>query len=267
MLYRNFIEAVLNEAAQIARESYGKVSGTVKVGDNNQILTATDLQIGQMIIGEIKKQFPDHSIIDEEAGSIRGTSRFTWVVDPIDGTSNFSQGIPLYGTMLGLLEEGVPVAGGVVLPNFNELYLAERGSGAYCNGNQIGVSKEEMLKNALVGYGIDGHQEDPTLTRAECELLSEIVLNIRNLRTSNSAFDTAMVAKGCYGAVLNRTSKIWDNVAWHVIIEEAGGVYSDFFGNPIDYSDPLSKADDNFTCLAAAPILHAQLCRLIHNKA
>ena len=80
---------------------------------------------------------------------------------------------------------------------------------------------------------------------------------------SGSCYDVAMVARGCYGAYLNQTSKIWDNVAAQIIIEEAGGVYTDFYGNPINYSNPITKAKDNFTFCAASPKIHRQLQTII----
>ncbi|HLN19089.1 MAG TPA: inositol monophosphatase [Patescibacteria group bacterium] len=263
MEYKKFIEVALEEVSEIARNSFGKVIGTTKEGDNNQVLTETDLIIGKTLIKMIQKEYPEHNIIDEEAGVIDKKSEFTWVVDPIDGTSNFANGLPFYGIMIGLLEKDVPIAGGVALPGFFELYIAEKGHGAYCNGEKISVTKEIDLKNSLVIYGIDGHRENPDITRQECKLLAEIVLNIRNLRVSNTAFDCAMVAKGKYGAFLNQTTKIWDNVAQQIIIEEAGGVYTDFFGSKIDYSNSLEKANINFTCLATSPALHSALLEII----
>lgn len=263
MEYQDFISQCLNEASEVAKKNFGKVAGFIKGGDNNQVLTETDLEIGGLIIEKIKARFPGHNIIDEEAGVIINNSNFTWVIDPIDGTSNFASGTPLYGTMIGLLKGNAPVAGGLVLPAFSEIYLAEKGQGAYCNFQKISVTEENDLKNAIVAYGIDGHQEDPDFTRMECSLMAGIILNIRNLRMSNSAFDLAMVAKGNYGAFLNRTSKIWDNVAQQIIIEEAGGVYTDFFGNAIDYSNALSRSQDNFTFLAASPAIHSRLLYII----
>lgn len=266
MEYKDFIVEALEEASNIAKESFGKVSGVTKEGDNNQVLTETDLKIGQAIIKKIQEKFPEHNIIDEEAGVIDNKSNSTWVIDPIDGTSNFANGVPLFGTMLGLLENNIPIAGGLALPAFSEIYVAEKGKGAYCNGEKIKVSSETELKKSLIAYGIDGHQEDPEFTKSECSLLAEIILNIRNLRTSNSVFDIAMVAKGNYGAFLNRTSKIWDNVAQQIIIEEAGGIYTDFFGQKIDYSRGLTNSQDNFTFLAASPELHKQLLEIIKKQ-
>ncbi|MGH7771335.1 MAG: inositol monophosphatase family protein [Candidatus Binatia bacterium] len=261
--YLNFIARILGSASKIAIKNFGKVSATTKAEDNNQVLTKTDLEIGQFLIGHVRQLYPKHNIIDEEAGVIDNHSEFTWVIDPIDGTSNFASGSPLYGIMVGLLSRDIPFAAGIALPAFFEIYVAQKGQGAYCNKAKISVSKEANLKSALVAYGIDSHQRDPDFTRKECKLLAEIILNIRNLRSSNSVYDAAMVARGNYGAVLNRSSKIWDNVAQQVVIEEAGGIYTDFFGEPIDYSDPLNKTKEHFTFCAASPALHEQIQRMI----
>ncbi len=261
--YKNFIQDVLADASIIAARNFGKVAGVVKHGDNNQVLTDTDIEIGKLIVDRVKDKYPEHNIIDEEAGVADNGSSFTWVIDPIDGTSNFANGVPTFGIMIGLLEDDKPVLGGIALPAFNETYIAAKGQGTTCNGERVFVTKEGRLLNALVAYGIDGHQEDAAITKIEVALLGDIILSIRNLRSSNSVFDQVMVAKGKYGAALNRTSKIWDNVAQHIVIEEAGGLYTDFFGEPIDYTNPVSRADVNFTMCAAPPELHKQLMVII----
>lgn len=259
----SFVSDLLEKAAKIAQENFGRVSSVVKANDNNQVLTKTDLEIGKLIVSTLTQKYPDHNIIDEEAGIINHQSKYTWVVDPIDGTSNFANSIPTYGIMIGLLENDSPIFGAVSLPEFGEVYTAAKGQGAFCNGQPISVSRDQKLINALVAYGIDGHQENPQSTKDECDLLGKIILNIRNLRASNSVFDHMMVANGKYGAYLNQTSKIWDNVAPQIIIEEAGGIYTDFFGQKIDYSNPLEKTEQNFTMCAAAPVLHQELQKII----
>lgn len=266
MEYREFITESLLAASDIARVNFGKLSGVVKEGDNNQVLTESDVAIGKLLVLKVREYYPEANIIDEEAGVVDNNSDYTWVIDPIDGTSNFASGLPMYGVMIGLLKNGTPVAGGVALPYFEEIYVAEKGKGAYLGERRIHVSHEQSLLSALVAYGIDGHQEDSHITRAEVRTLGDIVLGIRNLRSSNSAYDMMMVAKGSYGAMLNRTSKIWDNVAPQVIIQEAGGLYTDFFGKSIDYSDPLVKSSDNFTVCMGAPALHKQLQEIIHSS-
>lgn len=250
----------------MARRFYGNVSASVKSENNNYVLTEADLAIGKMIVSVIQREYPAHNIIDEELGVIDKGSNFTWVVDPIDGTSNFAAATPLYGCMIGVLKDGVPLAGGVTLPSLNQTYIAEKGSGATCNGTPIHVSYETNLIDVLVAYGIDGHPEAPELTRAETRVLNDLILSIRNLRTSNSAYDLMMVATGSYGALANKTSKIWDNVAPHIIIEEAGGLYTDYSGKPVNYHGPLERSQQNFTVCTANTHLHAAMQTILHQS-
>jgi myo-inositol-1(or 4)-monophosphatase len=266
-VFKNFITETLAAASETATANFGLVSDvTIKLGDNNQVLTKTDQEIGRLIVGKIKKKFPDHNIIDEEAGIIDNKSSYTWVVDPIDGTSNFANGVPTYGIIIGLIKNDTPIVGGASLPFFKEIIVASNGNGAFCSNQKLKVTEEKNLLKTLVAYGIDGHQENPSMTYKECSKLADIILEIRNLRSSNSVFDIIMVAKGKYGAYLNQTSRIWDNAGLQVIIEEAGGIYTDFFGKPIDYSDPLKKVDQNFTCCISSPQLHQQLQTIIHKQ-
>lgn len=247
-------------------EYFGHVSSQVKPEDSNQVLTEADIATGTFLVQAIGKQYPDHNIIDEEAGIIDHNSNFTWVIDPIDGTSNFATGLPMFGIMVGVLEDGQPTAGGIILPYFHDLILADRGHGAFLNDQRITIPENQRLSDALVAYGLDGHREDPDRTRKEMALVAEIALHIRNLRCSNSGYDMVQVALGKYGAFLNQTTKIWDNVAVHSIIEEAGGLYTDFYGQPMDYTNPLQRVDQNYTVCAAGSDLHQELQKIIHDQ-
>lgn len=264
--YRDFISRVLTSASATAMSSFGNVSGNVKAGDPNQVLTATDLEIGRFIVGELTRSYPGHNVIDEETGVIQNNSAYTWVVDPIDGTSNFAAGVPLFGVMLGLLYGETPIAGGIALPAFGTICIAEKGKGAWCGTERIAVSAVPDLRDSLVAYGIDGQPYNPDATKQAGAFVAELVLRIRNLRSSNSAFDSLMVAQGKYGAVLNKTSRIWDNVAPQLVIEEAGGIYTTFDGQPMKYADPTTMAGANFTFCAGAPALHHQLQVIIQSK-
>lgn len=266
MNYQPFIQSVLQEASLIALDKFGKVTGRVKDGNTNSILTEADLAVGKFIIQRLKKEFPDYNIIDEETGAIDNGSEFTWVIDPIDGTNNFAQGIPTYGVMLGLLKNTVPYAGGISLPSFAQIIIAQKNMGTFLADKKLSVSNEKKLINVLVTYHIDGHQENPEITRKEVKILGEIILSVRNIRVFETCFDSILVARGNVGGYLNRTSKIWDNVAPQIIVEEAGGLYTDFFGIPIDYAKPLEKIEQNFTVCAGPPVLHEQLQAIIHKK-
>jgi len=263
MNYQQFIKSSLEDASEVANNKYGKVSGTTKKDDNNQVLTEADIEIGQLIIKKIEKEFPNHNIIDEEAGVIDKKSEFTWVVDPIDGTNNYAVGVPTYGIMIGLLLNNQPIAGGIALPFFSEIIIAEKEKGAYLGDKKLSVTSEKDLSKVLVAYGMNSYPQEPEKTRNEAKLYGEIRLNIGAIRSSNSVFDSVMVAKGNYGAFLNQSSMIWDNVAQQIVIEEAGGIYTDFDGNPMDYSNPLEKAKENFKFIAASPSIHKQLLEVI----
>jgi myo-inositol-1(or 4)-monophosphatase len=267
MDYLEFIQEQLLAAAEIAKNHFGKVTGSVKAGDNNQVLTDADLAIGKQIVNAVQGRYPDHNVIDEEAGGINKNSRFTWVIDPIEGTSNFAAGSPFYGIMIGLLEDATPIAGGIAAPALNQLYLAAKGQGATCNGEKLQTTSEQKLANVLLSYGIDGHPEIPGRTANECAVLADIADSVRNIRNAGcEAFDSMYVAKGHYGARLNTTSKIWDNVAPHIICEEAGAIWTDIKGAPMDYSQPLSRIDQNFTNCVASPALHQQLQTIINGR-
>ncbi|MEK7617475.1 MAG: inositol monophosphatase [Patescibacteria group bacterium] len=263
MEYQQFIEHSLHQASEIASKEFGRVSGTIKDEDNNQILTETDTRIGRLLVNLIQGEFPEHNIIDEETGVVDNNSQFTWVIDPIDGTSNFVQGVPNYGIMIGLLRGGEPISAGISLPFFQEIILAEKGQGTFRKNERLRVTEERDLSSVLVAYQLDSHQNDPDFTRREYTTVAEIALAVRNVRTSGSCFDAVMVAEGKYGACLNRTAKIWDIVAAQLIVEEAGGVCTDFFGRDLDYVDPVSRVANNFTYCLASPILHEQIQKII----
>lgn len=266
MDYSEFLQTTLKESAQIALNYFGQVDPITKPEDNNQVLTEADLAIAKHIVEKIKTTYPSHNIIDEETGAIDNNSNLTWVIDPIEATSNFASGSEQYGIMIGLLEDDKPVAGGIILPAYDVLYLAEKGKGATKNGHTIKVSSETDLTKVLVSYGIDAYPNDPEITRNEIKSVAEIVLNIRNLRNSGcEALDAMYVAEGIYGGRVNRTGKIWDNVAPQIIVEESGGLWTSIDGTAIDYSDPTTKFNDNFTNCAASPQLHDKLVKLANS--
>lgn len=263
MQYRDFITSSLEEAAKMALVQFGKVSGVTKPKDNNQVLTETDLVIGKFLIDRLQKEFPTHNIINEETRLINKKSPFTWIVDPIDGTSNFAVGVPTYGIMIGLLEDNLPIAGGIILPSFNELYYASRGQGAYLNGVQIHVSEETDLSKTLIAYGLDGNQGHPEETRKEGRFLAEISLRARNVRSSNSCFDAMMVARGGYGAWMTLTMKIWDSVPIHIIAQEAGARVTGFYGEELSYENHLTTYTQNRSICVASPAIHKEVMKII----
>lgn len=267
MSYLDFIETQLKQAGAIAMSHFGNVNPITKPEDNNQVLTEADIAIGQYLIQAITKAFPDHSIIDEEAGAIDKNSDFIWVIDPVEATSNFAAGTDDWGIMLGLLKNEQPFAGGVIVPKLDRTYLAQKDLGATLNGKSIKVSSLQDLNKALISYSLDGYLDNPERTYRECQIMADIALACRNIRNTNcEATDGMYVADGRYGGRVNTTSKIWDNVAPQIIVEEAGGLWTAADGQPIDYSDPLNKIGQNYNYCAANPALHAKLIEIIDGR-
>lgn len=257
MTYKDFINSALLDVSEIAQSYFGKVSGSVKGEDPAQVLTEADLAVGKKLIEIAQEAYPDFNIIDEEQGAIDKGSEFTWVFDPICGTSNFAQKSPIYAINVGLLKGGTPIAGGTAIPYFGEICVAEKGSGTTCNGVPLKLENDQKINDVLMSFAFDGDRTNPTHTRDACKLLAELVLNIRNLRAGGSMFDAVMVAKGVYGLYLNATCRIWDIVGACAYIEEAGGVCTDLYGAPLDFSAPISKYDKPYNFCLGGNSVHA----------
>ena len=253
-----FILEVLRRCGAVARRHFGRTAERIKPHDRHQVVTEADLEIARLVADAIDAAFPDHSRLDEELGGVDRGSPYTWVVDPIDGTSNFAAGVPLYGTMIGLLHDGRPAACGVGLPAFDALYWAERGAGAFCGERRLAMADGD-LSAALVAFSMDGDPDDPGRTRAECAALAEIAMAARGVRASNSVYDAALLAEGRYGGWVVWSSHIWDSVAPHLLIEEAGGVFTRADGGAVAYHAPLARVADNFPICAAPPRMHGRL--------
>lgn len=260
--YLTFLESLLEDAGKLAMEFPRGMPSRIKEGDANQVVTAADIVIGAQLKRRILERFPDDSVIDEESDIVRGNSLVTWVIDPIDGTSNFAAGSPLFGVMVGILEHGTPVAGGVALPALCETYVAAAGQGAHWNGSRLEI-KAGDLTGQLVAYGIDFH---PSEIMLDCQTLAGIASRCRGIRMSNSVFDCMMVARGAYGGFMHRRNRIWDCVAPQIIIEEAGGVFSGMDGGTLDYKNPLTKTAQIYSILACDPSSHKAITDIVRDR-
>jgi myo-inositol-1(or 4)-monophosphatase len=261
---RAFAGRAIGEAAEIARGYFGRVAGTIKPDEPTQVLTEADLAVGRHLVAAVRAAYPDHNVVDEEAGVVDRGSAWTWVIDPIDGTSNFAAGVPLYGIFVGLLHEDLPVVGAVALPSSHDVYTAARGAGADKNGAPLPtVDDATPLARRLLCYGIDGDHRAPATTRAEGRLVADLALACLNHRTSGSAFDLAMLAEGRYGAVMYRVAKVWDLVAPHVLLTEVGCLSTALDGSPVDFSAACRDHNRRLTWCAAPPTAHAAIQAIV----
>ena len=192
-------------------------------------VTEVDRQVEQTIIDILHEAYPDHAFLGEEGGAV-GESEFQWIIDPIDGTTNFLHGFPMYCTSIALAHKGIVTQAVIYDPVRNDLFTATRGSGAFLNDRRMRVSHETRLDDALIGSGFPyssmEHQE------RYLRMLAEVMRKTAGIRRPGSAaLDLAYVAAGRYDGFWEMGLKPWDMAAGTLLIQEAGGLVSDLDGN------------------------------------
>lgn len=257
-----FLAEVLFEAGKVLRSGFGASSTITTKQDQSNVVTESDFRSEEIIRQMISRRFPKHNILGEEHGFENKNSGYTWIIDPLDGTSNFAAGIPWFGILIALMEKDQPVLSGAYLPVVDELYLAESGNGATKNGKMIRVTEEKNLINLLCCYSMD-FSEDISKTDMEVQVIKRLVQGCRNLRSTNSLVDFCMTADGRIGAAINQTMKIWDIASPQLILEEAGGKVTDILGNKIDYRLSVDILTKNFTAVAANHVIHSEIMQKV----
>jgi len=252
------------EAGNMLMENFGKITEYTIKESQSSIVTKADIESEKKIIEIISEKFPGHNTLGEETGFQQRNSEFTWVIDPLDGTSNFAAGLPWFGVIICVLKNSFPVMAGCFLPVQNETYFAEKGKGATRNGEKITVSTETELKNILAAYSLD-YSDELGKTEREAKVIQHLVSKIRNLRSTNCLMDLCYTADGKLGACMNQTTKIWDIAAPGLIIEEAGGKVTDINGNPFDFSLNETNYNRNFTIIGSNKLLHSELLKIMNH--
>jgi myo-inositol-1(or 4)-monophosphatase len=261
-MHTKFIKKLLLRSGEVLKSGFGKVTQYDNKQDQSNIVTESDFKSEKIIREIINQSYPEHNILGEEHGFEDKKSAYTWIIDPLDGTSNYAAKIPWFGILVALVKDGQPILAGAYLPASGDLYLAEKGKGAMKNGASIHVSVENELRNLLICYSLD-YSSDLSKTEHEVQVIKNLVQHCRNLRSTNSCIDFCLVADGRIGAAMNQTMKIWDIAAPQLIIEEAGGKVTDNHGKKIIYQPSPSSLTDNFTAIAANPAVHEQVLQLV----
>lgn len=185
------------------------------------------------IIKEFRRSTPDYAILGEEGGAVKSKtgSRFIWVIDPLDGTSNYLRGIPHFCVSIALVENGEPIHGVIFDPLRNELFTASRGSGATLNDKRVRVAERKDLDGAMVLTGFPPRERSRASAQLKC--LDTLLVEIEDIRrTGSAALDLAYVACGRADAYFEAGVKPWDIAAGALMVREAGGKVSDFRGRP-----------------------------------
>ncbi len=246
------------EAGRYLRESRGKSLTIEHKSSSIDPVTEVDKEAEKIIVDIIKKHYPDHTILGEEGGTKDTESEYRWIIDPLDGTVNFTHGFPIYCVSIGVEYMDTLVAGVVYDPNLDELYTAERGKGAFLNGNPIRVSETDSLIQSILitGFPYDIH-DNPDNT---VERFVDFLMNAQAIRRLGSAaIDLCYIAAGRGDGFWEAFIQPWDIAAGILLIEEAGGKVTDFEGNPIGADSPRVLATNGKIHDAMLEILRKRL--------
>ena len=195
------------------------------------LVTIADKKSEELIIGGILSRYPSHSILAEESGATQSGAAVKWIIDPLDGTTNFAHGYPFYCVSIAVEEKGEIVCGAVYDPVREEMFSAARGAGAYRNGERLKVSNVDRLSQALLitGFPYNFRERVDTVIRQFGKFL---VASQAVRRGGSAALDLCYVASGRLDGFWELYLQPWDTAAGHVILEEAGGRVTDFKGGP-----------------------------------
>lgn len=220
-----------SQAAAFIKAEVGKVSsGQIETKERNSLVSYVDKHAEQILVDALSPLLPDPGFITEEDTVDNSRNDFTWVIDPLDGTTNFLQQIPIFSVSVGLAHHGEFVLGYIVDIMQDDHYYAWKDGGAWLNDEPIHVSRTSDLSEAIVGTGFPYH--DPDKLNVLAEMFQEVLLASRGIRRLGSAaLDLAYVASGKLDAFYETTLNPWDIAAGVILVREAGGMVTDFNNN------------------------------------
>ena len=251
------IEAA-REAGRFLKLSVGKVrSVEVKQGDERNLVSEIDRGAEAKIISIIRSHFPQHAILAEESGGSLAPADVRWIIDPLDGTTNFLHGVPIFSVSIGVERKGELVAGVVYDPNLDEMFTVEKGGGAYLNGKRLKVSASSTLLDSLLVTGFPYNITDNPENAVEHFV--HFLMAARGVRRLGSAaMDLCYVAAGRFDGFWEVSLNPWDMAAGALLIQEAGGRITDMRGNPLNIYQK--------TVLASNGIIHDAMLAIVNKK-
>ncbi|HEX3355283.1 MAG TPA: inositol monophosphatase family protein [Terriglobales bacterium] len=241
--------------AEIAREAGALLMGyfrqhvKVEYKGHADLVTVADRQSEILIRERIKARWPSHDILGEEQGLVDTGSEYRWYVDPLDGTTNFAHGFPVFCVSMALEHKHQRIAGVIYDPTRDELFAAEQGSGAYLNQQRIQVSKVANLAESLVATGFPSHKRHKNPNIYFYHQITLLTHGVR--RAGSAALDLCYLASGRFDGFWEFNLNPWDTAAGVLIVEEAGGKVTDFRGGPFNI--------DSRETLASNGLLHGAL--------
>ena len=256
----NIMIKASEKASKVLIRDFGEVENLqVSSKGPGDFVSSADKRTEKIIIEEILKAYPDHGILSEEVGKINQKNKNNrWIIDPIDGTSNFLNAIPQFAISIGYEEDNQIKNGLIYDPIKNELFFAETGSGAFLNNSRIRVSKKKSLKQSLLGTG--GPRSS---SKIKNKIFNEFIEISKNVETpirkyGSASLDMASVACGRFDGFWQRELSYWDIAAGTIIVKEAGG-FVEFLGDEVDESKKRNLVATN-------SLIHKELLDLIEKK-
>jgi myo-inositol-1(or 4)-monophosphatase len=243
------MQELAREAGALLMSFFGKVA--IEYKGEVDLVTQADRRSEELIVGRIRKQWPDHDLIGEEGSRRETGSDFRWYVDPLDGTTNFAHGFPVFCVSMALEHRGERIAGVVYDPTRNEMFAAEKGAGSRLNGAPIHVSKTARLAESLVATGFPSYKrhKNPNI-----HFYHQITLRTHGVRRAGSAaIDLCYVACGRFDAFWEFNLNSWDTAAGVLLVQEAGGRVTSFSDAPFNI--------DSREVLATNTLVHAEMLK------
>ncbi len=248
------------EAGEVLRSKLNNLQNVEFKGDRDMV-TEADKESERVVLRILRKEFPDYSILAEESGMVDAQiadsgrcSQMMWIVDPLDGTTNYAHGLPEFAVSIGLARDGVPVLGVVYNPIRDEMFWGKRGGGAYLNESQISVSGVMQIERSLLSTGFPYDIADSDADNLDhFRTFSKRAQAVRSF--GSAALDLCRVACGRQDGFWEYELKPWDTAAGVVLVEEAGGKITDFWGGP------WSIEGDSI--VASNPLIHAEMIDLL----
>jgi myo-inositol-1(or 4)-monophosphatase len=259
MLHSALLNVMVKAARRAGRglkRDFGEVENLqVSLKGPANFVTAADKRSEDVLYEELNKARPGYGFIGEEGGMREGTDKANvWIVDPLDGTTNFLHGLPQFAISIALRREGQVIAGVVYNPATEDLFLGERGKGAYLNDHRLRVAGRRKLNDAVVACGLPHHgRGDLELSRAEMIAIQPEVAGLR--RFGSAALDLAFLAAGRFDGYWERNLSPWDIAAGMLLVREAGGFVTTLTGK----DDVLEVGD----VLAGNEFIHADLLKIL----
>ncbi len=255
MIY-DVIEAA-KEAGELIRNKFRTEVEINFKSNETDLVTEVDKASEKIILENIRKKYPSHEILAEESGETKTGSEFRWVIDPIDGTTNFAHGLPIFSVSIGVQKNGETIIGVIYDVMQDIVYSCEKGSGSFANGNKISVSSNENLRRGVLVTGFPYNiASNPENALEKFVALTKSARGIRRL--GSAAIDLCYVAKGVFDGFWELFLNPWDICAGILLVEEAGGMVTDFFGNKIDI---FSKR-----ILASNGKIHKSILEVLNNN-